>query len=159
MYRQRQIKCGILFMLFIGSTTISFAQNGLTLSESLETAAIFLRNTLPDGTKVAVFNFSSNSPKLTNHIIDGLTIALVNAGMDVFDRKNLDEVNKEIYYGFSGAVDDNTAQLYGHDVGVQTVVLGSFKTLGGNLYQLNIQAIAVETKRVQNRQGIFCTTR
>jgi hypothetical protein len=139
-----------LALILLGFSINSvYAQNNFTLNECIEDAASFLNERIPDRTTISVFNFSSESRKLSEYIVDELTIALINIGLDVYDRNNLDEVNREIYYGFSGAVDDNTAQAYGHDIGVQTVVLGSITESSNNTYRLRIQAIVVETKRVQ----------
>jgi hypothetical protein len=138
-----------LAIFIIGCTGTSFAQNALPINEGIEDAANFLNQKISAGTSVAVFNFSSDSKKLSDYIVDELTIALANVGMNVYNRNNLDEVNREIYYGLTGAVDDNTAQAYGHDVGVQTVILGSITASSNNMYRLRIQAIEVETKKVQ----------
>jgi hypothetical protein len=138
-----------LAVFIIGCIGTGFAQNEFPINESIENAADFLNQRIPAGTSVAVFNFSSDSKKLSDYIIDELTTALVNVGVNVYDRNNLDEVNREIYYGFTGAVDDNTAQSYGHDIGVKTVILGSITASSNNVYRLRIQAIEVETKRVQ----------
>ena len=127
----------------------TFAQNSVSLDNGIEDAANFLNERIPAGTSVAVFNFSSDSMRLSDYIVDELTIALANTGMNVYDRNNLDEINREIYYGFSGAVNDNTAQSYGKDIGVQTVILGSMSKSDENTYRLRVQAIIVETKRIQ----------
>jgi hypothetical protein len=96
-----------------------------------------------EGVTLSVFNFSSNSEDLSEYLIEELTIALIGMDMDVIDRNNINEVNREIYYGFTGAVDDNTAQAYGYDVGIQTVILGSFTKSSDNAYKLRIQTIDV----------------
>jgi hypothetical protein len=126
-----------------------FAQNSVSLDIAVEDAANFLSDRIPPGTSVAVFNFSSDSEKLSVYIVDELAIALANTGVNVFDRNNLDEVNREIYYGYTGAVNDDTAQSYGKDVGVQTVILGSITKSDDNEYRLRVQAIVVETKQIQ----------
>jgi hypothetical protein len=131
------------------SPLMVFGQNALTLDETIEEAANFFSDRISEGVTVSVFNFSSDSITLSEYIIDELTIALINTGIDIIDRNNLNEVNREIYYGFTGAVDDSTAQAYGHDVGVQTVVLGSFTRASDNTYRFRVQAIDVQTKRVQ----------
>jgi hypothetical protein len=131
------------------SPLMAFGQNALTLDETIEEAANFFSDRIPEGVTISVFNFSSDSRNLSEYIIDELTIALINTGIDIIDRNNINEVNREIYYSFTGAVDDSTAQAYGHDVGVQTVVLGSFTKASDNTYRLRIQAIDVQTKRVQ----------
>ena len=97
-----------------------FAQNSLSLNDSIEDAADFLNERIPAGTSVAVFNFSADSQKLADYIVEELTVALVNTGMDVYDRNNMDEVNREIFFGMTGEVNDNTAQSYGQTVGVNT---------------------------------------
>jgi hypothetical protein len=139
----------VVVVLMAFSPLMIFGQNALTLDETIEEAANFFSERMPNGVTVSVFNFSSDSKSLSEYIIDELTIALINTGIDIIDRNNLDEVNREIYYGFTGAVDDSMAQAYGHDVGVQTVVLGSFTKTSDNTYRLRIQAIDVQTKRVQ----------
>ncbi|MDR1250307.1 MAG: hypothetical protein LBK63_13530 [Treponema sp.] len=138
-----------LAVFIIGCVGFGFAQNTFPINEGIEDAANFLNQRIPEGTSVAVFNFSSDSKKLSDYIVDELTIALANIGINVYDRNNLDEVNREIYYGFTGAVDDNTAQAYGHDVGVKTVILGSIAVASNKIYRLRIQAIEVETKKIQ----------
>ena len=138
----------VLFLL-IFCAFLAFAQNITGLDGSIQNTAIFLSERIPAGTTVAVFNFSSDSEKLSEYIVNELTFALANNGMNVFDRNNLDEVNREIYHGFTGAVNDDSAQSYGHDVGVQTVILGSLTKTGDKVYSLRVQAIVVETKRIQ----------
>jgi len=137
----------VLFLLSF-CVHLAFAQNSLNLDDSIEEVANFLSARIPPGTRVAVFDFSSDTRKLSDYIVDELTIALTNTGMDVYDRKNLDTVNREIKYGDSDAVAENTAQQFGRDVGVQTVVLGSFMK-SGTVYKLTVKAIVVETKAVQ----------
>jgi len=141
-------KCFVLVLL-VFCTNAVFAQNSVGIDVGIEDVANFLNERIPAGTSVAVFNFSSDSMKLSEFIIDELTIAMANTGMYVFDRNNLDEVNREVYYGFTGAVNDDTAQSYGHDTGVKTVILGSMTKAGENEYRLRVQAIVVETKRIQ----------
>jgi hypothetical protein len=139
----------LVLVILVFCVNSMFAQNQVGLDVGIEDAANFLSERIPAGTSVAVFNFTSDSEKLSVYIVDELTIALTNTGMDVFDRNNLDEVNREIYYGFTGAVNDDTAQSYGKDVGVNTVILGSIIKSGDSEYRLRVQAIIVETKRVQ----------
>ena len=141
-------KCFVLVLLVLCTNAV-FAQNSVGIDVGIEDVANFLNERIPAGTSVAVFNFSSDSMKLSEFIIDELTIAMANTGMYVFDRNNLDEVNREVYYGFTGAVNDDTAQSYGHDTGVKTVILGSMTKAGENEYRLRVQAIVVETKRIQ----------
>ena len=138
----------ILFLLTF-CVSIAFTQNGLSIDDGIEDVANYLYERISNGTSVAVFNFSSDSQKLSDYIVDELTIALTIVGMDVFDRNNLDEVNREIYYSFSGYVNDDTAQSFGQDIGVQTVILGSITKLNDNTHRLRVQAISVETKRIQ----------
>ena len=133
-------KIFVLFLLAFCAKLV-FAQNSLSLDESIEDAAAFLEARIPSGTSVAVFNFSASTTKLSEHIVNELTIALTNMGMNIYDRNNLDEVNREIYYGFTGAVNDDSAAKYGQDVGVQTVILGELTKSGDTEYRLRIQAI------------------
>jgi hypothetical protein len=143
------MKTVLVLLLLALCAGVGVAQNALPLNETVEAVAQYLDQRIPAGTSLAVFNFSSDSQKLSDYLVDELTIALANIGMDVYDRNNLDEVNKEIHYSFTGAVNDNTAQAYGQDIGVQAVILGSVTVLSNNTYRLRVQAIAVETKKIQ----------
>jgi len=138
----------VLFLL-VFCINFAFAQNSMGIDKTIEEMANFLNERIPARTSVAVFDFSSDSRMLSDYIADELVIALANTGMDVYDRKNLDKVNREIYYGMGDAVDENTAQMFGRDVGAQTVILGSFTKYSNTEYRLRVQAIVVETKRIQ----------
>jgi len=138
----------VLFLLVFCVNYI-FSQNSSNLDESIKNAANYLHNRIPAGTSVAVFNFSSDSQRLSEYIVDELTIALATVGMNVYDRKNLDEVNREIYHGFTGAVNEDTAQFYGRDKGVPVVIIGSLIKSSDTVFRLRVQAIVVETKQIQ----------
>jgi len=128
---------------------VVYAQNSAGIDESIIAAANFLKERIPANMTVAVYDFSSDSRNLSDYIIDELTIALANTGMDVYDRKYSSTVNREITRGTTDAVDPDTAQNYGRDVGAQTVILGSFTNFRGNEYRFRVQAIVTETKRIQ----------
>jgi len=140
----------LFFITFIFICVNSlFAQNAVTLNQSIENAAVFINNRIPAGTSIAVYNFSSDSRRLSEYIVDELTIALANKRDDVYDRWNLDEVNREIFFSQTDAVNEDTAAAYGENIGAQVVILGSIIKASDTEYRLRVQAIVTETKRIQ----------
>jgi hypothetical protein len=56
-------------------------------------------------------------------------------------------------YQLSGEVNDETAQSIGQKLGAQTIISGSITALG-DIYRLRVQALSVETARIQGMQNI-----
>jgi tetratricopeptide (TPR) repeat protein len=122
------------------------ASGGLSLQEAIEQAASEIAEKLPAGTRIAIIDFESESPQLSDYIREELTGALVNSKLEVADRVNLERLRKELNLQLSGEVDDASAQSIGKFLGVQTVVTGQFINTGSR-YRFRANSIAVETAK------------
>jgi hypothetical protein len=103
---------------------------------------------------VAVLNFQSDYPNLSEYIIDDITSALVNTdSFKIVDRRSLEILQQEMAFQLSGEVDDETALAIGKKLGAQTVISGAVTYLG-EFYRLRVQAIEVETALLRGSQTL-----
>ncbi|GBU28796.1 hypothetical protein R84B8_02358 [Treponema sp. R8-4-B8] len=144
---------GILFLLImallsscasIGSVSKGGGSGaGVSLLEAVEQSADKIATNLPKGSRVAIVAFESESDNLSDFIMEELTGALVDRGIEVADRQNLAYVYKELNFQMSGDVSDETAQSVGKFLGAQMVITGQLTGLGGS-YRFRASAIQVE---------------
>jgi hypothetical protein len=120
------------------------AADELSLEEAIEQSARDIAEKLPKGSPVTVVGFSSEHLNLSLYIQEELTGALVDAGIKITDRRNMELLSKELKFQMSGDVQDETAVSIGKFVGAQYVITGQLvKT--GNIYRYRLAAINVET--------------
>jgi TolB-like protein len=125
------------------------AQTAISLDESIGKARQDIENKLPEGTKIVILNFSSPSARFSNYVLEELTAQLVNSGkLMVVDRQNLDLIQKEIDFQYSGEVSDNSMQSIGQKLGAQSIVSGGLAEAGGE-YRLRFRTISVETAAIE----------
>ncbi|GAB6391389.1 MAG: tetratricopeptide repeat protein [Treponematales bacterium] len=121
------------------------AGDGLTLQKAVEQAAAGISEKLPPKTRVAIVNFDSESPELSEYVMAELEAALYDNGVaDIADRHNLDFVRKELNLQISGEVDDKTAQSIGKFWGAQSIVTGEMVNTGDG-YRFRLSVVNVET--------------
>jgi tetratricopeptide (TPR) repeat protein len=118
--------------------------DGLSLEESIEQSVIEITRDLPKGTRVAIAAFTSEHANLSNYIMDELAGALVDCGIEVADRRNLEYVYKELGFQMSGEVSDQTAVSIGKFLGARYVVTGQLAK-AGDRYRYRLSGINVET--------------
>jgi tetratricopeptide (TPR) repeat protein len=118
-------------------------QNAFSLDEAIGHSATEIADELPGGTRLVIAAFSAEHPNLSNYIIDELTGALVDRGLELVDRRNLEYVYKELNFQISGDVSDETAVSIGKFLGANYVITGQLvKT--GNSYRYRVSGINVE---------------
>jgi formylglycine-generating enzyme required for sulfatase activity len=117
--------------------------DGLTLLDAIEQSADNIVSEFPPGSRVAVVAFSSESENLSDFIMEELSGALFDRGVEVTDRQNLEHVYKELNFQMSGDVSDESAQSIGKFLGAQLVVTGQLRNLG-NTYRFTVNTIHVE---------------
>jgi TolB-like protein len=134
----------VLFLVGIISTNFLSAQN-ISLDEAIQNAVNNIEDSLQQGTKVAILNFSSTSEKFTDYVIEELAIALVNGKkLVVVDRKDLELIRKEMNFQLSGEVSDESAQRIGVMLGAQSIISGSLVDTG-SVYRFRVNTINVES--------------
>jgi TolB-like protein len=125
------------------------AQTAISLNESIDKAQQDIENKLPKGTKIVVLNFSSPSARFSDYVLEELTARLVNSGkLMVVDRQNLDLIQKEMIFQYSGEVNDDSMQSIGQKLGAQSIVSGALAEAGGE-YRLRFRTISVETAAIE----------
>jgi TolB-like protein len=110
---------------------------------------------MSSGSTVAVLSFQSDHPNLSEYLIDDITSGLVNTDLyTVVDRRSLEILAQEMAFQLSGEVSDETALAIGKRLGAQVVISGAITYLG-DFYRLRVQAIEVETARIQGSQIVL----
>lgn len=82
---------------------------------------------------VSQFPYSQQSNQLTEHLQQKISTALVQKGMQVVERGQLEKVLTEQKLGYSGLVHLDSAKKVGQLLGAEAIVLGSIGDLGDDL--------------------------
>jgi len=133
----------VVLALLLGCFVTIPAAWGVSLMEAVEQSAKKITEELPPKSRVAIVAFESPNGNLSEYIMDELTGALVERGMEVADRRNLEYVKKELKFQLSGEVDEKTAQSIGKFLGAQMVITGQLILQGKN-YRYRTSAVRVE---------------
>jgi TolB-like protein len=119
-----------------------------TFDKAISNTTIYIKKRIPSGSKVVILNFKSDFPRISEHVIEELTSLIVNDNsMIVVDRKNIDLLQQELNFQYSGYVADEEAQAIGRQLGAQFIIAGEIN-LEDKVYRLRIRAIKVETAEV-----------
>jgi tetratricopeptide (TPR) repeat protein len=119
--------------------------SSLSLNDGIYQIAASLENELPEGIRIAVVNMKSPSASFTDYVLEELQGALQNGKkLRIFERRQLEQARKEIQFGMSGDVDDETAAKLGHFLGVQMIITGAFTDLGEQC-RLHFKVLNVES--------------
>ncbi len=93
---------------------------------------------------MAIVAFESEYDNLSDFIMEEITGALFERGIEVADWQNLPYVYQELDFQMSGDVSDETVQSIGRFLGAEVVITGQFISMGG-AYRYRANAIRVET--------------
>ena len=98
-----------------------------------------------DKTIVCVLDFDSKSKNMGEYIRDSLiSVFSENPNIRIVTRQNMDKVEKELDYQYSGYVSDETALSLCQRLGAQEIVFGQIDELN-NVYILQVKMLNVET--------------
>ncbi|AEF80948.1 CsgG/HfaB family protein [Leadbettera azotonutricia] len=143
------MKKWVLGVLLLGCAVFAFAQDAVVLDTAIGNSASYMAERLPKGVQVVVLNFNAPTVEMSNYAIDELAAGIANDGrLTVVDRRNLELLQQEMDFQLSGEVSDETAQAIGRKLGAQFILSGSITPLG-NVHRIRLQAIHVETARIQ----------
>jgi TolB-like protein len=138
-----------LVLLFVFGVFSVYAQTSMSLNESIDKAQQDIDQKLTAGTKIVVLNFSSPSARFSDYVLEELTARLVNSGkLMVVDRQNLDLIQKEMDFQYSGEVSDDSMQSIGQKLGAQSIVSGALAEVSGE-YRLRFRTISVQTAAIE----------
>jgi len=118
------------------------------LDITIREASDYLNDNIPRGNRIVILYVQSNSPDLSEYIIDELIANAVNDRIfSVVDRQQLEAIRAEQDFQLSGEVDDNQAIAIGRFLGAQTIVSGAVNRLGAG-HRIRIRALDVQTAQV-----------
>jgi hypothetical protein len=118
---------------------------GVTLDEAIADIAAYYAAALPANAKIALTGVEAEARLLSDYIFEELWIHFEDrASFVMIDRQNLELIQKELAYQYSGAVSDESARSIGQQFGPQTLVYGKITRLDGE-YRLVVRATDVET--------------
>ena len=141
----------VLFLTVLLYLPRSICSQQLNLDTVIERSAKEVEDVLPQGAKVAVLNFDSNSETFSVHVIEELTGKLVTGRkITIVDRRNMALISQEMNLQLSGNVSDESAQAIGKLLGAQSIISGSLTNMG-NFYRFRIRVINVETAAIQTQ--------
>jgi len=131
------------------------AQNSILLEQALDNCAAQFRSQLPQGARVAILTIEAKSDGLAEYVTDNLSAKIVAQNhLTVVERgRALKALEAEQNYQTSGNVSDETATLIGKHLGAELVITGSITT-SGDLYNLNIRGVHVETACIQSQYSV-----
>jgi hypothetical protein len=114
---------------------------------SLERAADRIMEKISKGSKVAIVYVTAEDPMISEFIAGELEFFMVDHGLTVIDRSQLDRIREEQKLQTSGEVDDNQAVLIGKISGASIIVTGAV-TGTGELRRLRLRALDTQTAQV-----------
>jgi len=145
----KKVFCMFFLLLCVVS---AFSQGAVPLETGFAGGVTYFEERVAKGTKVVVLNFRSQSPQLSEYIVEELTVHFVNNGFfTVVDRSNLELLQQEMMFQLSGEVSDETIMAVGKKLGAQIIIAGSIEPFG-DVYRLRIRAIAVDSAAIK---GIY----
>jgi len=122
--------------------------NATGIEKAIYTVSDDLINDLPDNSKIAVINISSNNRDTSALVVDELEFHLVSARkFTIVDRRTLDAIRVEQNFQMSGEVSDASAVSIGQLLGANIVITGSITGAGTN-QRLSIRALDVNTAQI-----------
>jgi tetratricopeptide (TPR) repeat protein len=133
----------LVFLFAACASTGSEAGTGLSLIDAIEQTGEKIAGELPKGSRVAIVAFESANDNLSDYIMEELTGALFDRGIEVADRQNLEYVYKELNLQMSGDVSDESAKSIGKFLAADMVITGQLLNTGGT-YRYRTSAISVE---------------
>ena len=112
------------------------------------------------GSRIAITSFESANDNLSNFILEELTGAMFDRGIEVADRQNLAYIYQEFDFQMSGNVSDETIQSIGKILASQLVITGQLTNIG-NTYRYQLNTVNVDkgtqesiTLEVRNDQAM-----
>ena len=147
--KNRSLVIGSLICVLIFGAGKTASAQTLSLEAAIRAAAGEISTHLDRGSKVAVLSMRSDSPRMSNYLLEELITAMVShRSLTVVDRAQLELVQQELTFNMSGDVSDASAQAIGQMLGAQAIATGSFDNIG-TLYRFRVRVILVETAAIQ----------
>jgi len=128
----------------------------VAIDTAISNAARDISARVPQGSRIAVINMTSDHVALSDHVINELIFNLVRAGsFQVVPRGTveLEMASQEFDFQMAGWVSDENQQRLGHFLEANTIVTGSINRETANTYRLIVNAIHLESFTFQTVYG------
>ncbi|MDR0502842.1 MAG: SUMF1/EgtB/PvdO family nonheme iron enzyme [Treponema sp.] len=145
-----------LCVLILLIPSFAFSQQTQEINEALGNTALYLSGRIKQHkvTVVAVLNFTSTWPRLSEYVVEELSGSLVEIEQfTVVSRGELELLQQEMHFQLSGEVSDISAQSIGQRVGAQAIVTGEITDTGSSI-RLRTRLISVETAQILGMQNV-----
>jgi len=93
-------------------------------------------------------------PAVSRYVIARLTKLLVDDGVSVIERRDLDKVIAELKFQLSDLVDENTRVEIGEISGIDALVLGTVQDLSLSVYRIDIKLEEMATARILMTESV-----
>jgi hypothetical protein len=120
---------------------------GNSVVDSLKRAADTIMEKIPRGSIVAIVYVTAADPEVAEFIAGDLEVHILNHGLTVVDRSELDQIRKEHELQTSGEVDDTKAVSIGKFAGASVIITGAV-TGTGELRRLRLRVLDTQDTRV-----------
>ena len=135
-------------VFFTGVSTKAYTQT-VSYADAVSRTAFAIEEKLSGNAPVAIIKFDSASQRFSSRIINDLTETLINDGVKVVDRQNLELILAEQNFQLSGYVSDESAVSIGHMLGAQSIIIGSGENMA-DYYRVQFRMLSVETAAIQS---------
>jgi len=139
-------------ILFFFTNFYAAAQTSMNLDAAIQSTARDIESRLPQGASLAMVNFVSGSPALSDYVIEELAMGLMESGnIFVIDHNTLNRalVNAEIDLQLSGNVSDASMVSVGKLIGAGHTLSGSLSG-SGNSFRFEVFLTDTKTQRRQS---------
>jgi len=140
-----------LFLAIIVNNTV-FSQSAV-IDTVISNAAKEISESVPQGTRIAVLNISSDFSNLSDYIINELIVNLVNTRkFQIVPRSTveLQAANMEFDFQMTGSVSDDSQKRLGQFLGAGTIITGTVTRESANSFRLIINTIDLESFTFQS---------
>ena len=145
-------------LLFVAAHSV-FAQ-AVAIDAAVANAAKEISGSVPQGTKVAVLNITSDYVTLSDYVINELIVNLVSAKQfQVVPRSTieLEMASRELDFQMTGSVSEESQKSLGKFLGAGTIISGTVARDAANSYRLTVNAIDLESFTYQSSYRISIT--
>jgi len=141
----------VLFLAMIANYRV-FPQS-VAIDAALSNAVKDISKGVPNGSKIAILNITSDSTNLSDYIINELIVNLVNTRLyRIVPRSTVElaAARREFAFQMSGDVSDDSQKRVGKFLEADTIITGSVTRDTANTYRLIINAIHLENFTFQS---------
>jgi tetratricopeptide (TPR) repeat protein len=123
------------------------AQTSLALDDAIAGTVQEIGDSLQNGSRIALVNFDSESAKISDYIMEELTLKFEEASIEVADRNNLSTILNDLHIRDKNNLSQNEQQQIAKYVAADIIVTGQFINIG-NTYRFRATAIAKNAQRL-----------